>query len=79
MSDDKKKLVRNERVRLTATLVNTSAAGVVVSGVVAQIAPVLYGSAIPRSPLWSLVALSAVVLACCLHLVARWIVGDLNP
>ena len=72
-------MVANERRRLIATLLNTLAAGSVVTGVFAPAAAYLYGVN-PAAPYhWWLIGSLWVIVATGLHLLAHYILGRLVP
>lgn len=71
--------IHNERVRLTATALNTAVA-VVVTGVVVPVAGVAYSlPAAPQNQGWWLVALAWLRAAAILHAGARIALGGLKP
>ena len=71
--------VTNERRRLLATLLNTLAAGAVVTGVFAPMATYLYGVS-PATPYhWWLIGPVWIIVAIGLHSLAYYIVGKLIP
>ena len=75
------KTVRNERRKLTATYLNTMAAGLAVTGVVGPVATYVYGSARTDHEPWK-VALEIVGLfgaSMILHGIARRWLGGLEP
>ena len=73
------KLAHNERVRLTATWMNSIARGTVLVGIVAPVAAMLYGTATPKGGI--LAVLGGVLFLFCgigLHIQARRIVKGLR-
>jgi|HubBroStandDraft_4_1064222.scaffolds.fasta_scaffold726110_2 hypothetical protein len=74
-------LIQNERVKLTATWLNTLAAAAIVTGVLAPIAAIIFG--LPASGTLSAKSLLFVMLAwllfgITLHWVARYVIGRLR-
>lgn len=81
MSGTTSTAVENDRIKLTATWLNTIASGCVVVGAVTPIAAVLYGFSAPRATPW-LAALYGAMFAAvgtALHLRARKLLGGLKP
>ena len=74
-------LIHNERVRLTATWVNTVAAATIVTGVIAPIAAIVFGlsmSGTLSKTSFLLATLAWLLLGAILHLTARYILGSLQ-
>lgn len=74
-------LIHNERTKLTATLLNTVASGLLVTGVVAPLVALIYGVPGPAQAPARLVAASS--LACwaaslSIHVVARFVLRTLR-
>jgi hypothetical protein len=74
-------LIDNERVKLTATWLNTLASATATVGVLAPVASIVYGVApSPPSATLLLVALPVWLLgALALHLGARYVLAGLRP
>jgi hypothetical protein len=74
-------LIQNERVKLTATWLNTLAAATIVTGVLAPIAAFVFG--LPASGALSVrtflfAAVAWLLLGMILHWVARYVLGSLQ-
>jgi hypothetical protein len=75
-------LVHNEQVKLTATWLNTLAAAIITTGVVAPVVGLLFGFS--GTAAISKVAIAAacgawLLIGVILHLVARYTLGRLRP
>ncbi len=79
LDPDRRKLVANERIKITATLLNNGAVGAFAAGVLGPTAADLYGVVAPTTPYWWLFGACWFCLAGILHIVARGILGDLKP
>ncbi|HME26487.1 MAG TPA: hypothetical protein VKI44_35040 [Acetobacteraceae bacterium] len=71
-------LVRNERSKLTAVLLNNLAASVFVTAIVVPLAATTYGTAVPKSPYWWIFGACWVALGAGIHGWARWSLGGLK-
>lgn len=74
-------LVHNERIKLTANLLNTGASGMFITGVVAPIVAAVYGVPGPaQAPTWLVVTLTFAwrAAAAILHVLARRVLGRLR-
>ena len=74
-------LIHNERVKLTATWVNTIAAATIVAGVIAPIAAIVFGlpaSGALSTASFELATLAWLFLGAILHLIARYLLGSLQ-
>ena len=73
-------LIRNERIKLTATALNNVAVATIVTALIAPAASFLYGTANPAAGHWWLViGLAWLTGGGALHLAARWMLGSLEP
>ncbi len=72
------KLVANERIKITATLLNNCAVATLGSGVIVPSAALAYGTSIPRSPYYLLVAAGWFVSGVVIHLFTRWTLRGLK-
>jgi len=74
-------LIRNERVKLTATWLNTIAAATVVTGVIAPAVAFVFGfpgSGMMSSAVYSAAATAWFLLGIGLHVLARYVLGLLR-
>lgn len=78
--EERAKAVRNERIKLSATFLNTVAAGCVVVGIIAPVASLVLGTTAPASG-GALVGLVLALLTANAgpHSLARTIFGRLRP
>jgi hypothetical protein len=74
-------LVRNERMKLTATYINGISIALFAVGGLAPLFSTLYASAGSAQPMWviAIVSLICFILSVALHFVARWILRGLVP
>ena len=76
-------LTHNERVKLSATYLNTMAGTVLAAGVVAPVAAVTFGYAGPSAPVSTLTFAGGVsiffIVSLGLHAAARYILQGLRP
>ena len=82
MSDDpeaRERLIGNERIKLTAGLLNTLAASCIVAGIIAPVATILYTIQLPVSHYWGLFVLCWGLAALSFHLIARALLKGLIP
>ena len=77
--DAKRKLVANERVKMTATLLNNCAMAALGTGVIVPTAAIAYGTSIPGSPCYLLVAVGWFVSGVGIHLFTRWTLRSFKP
>ena len=77
--DPRATLVANERVKITATMLNNAAVAAFVTSIVAPGATALYGAILPKSPYWLWFGLCWVATAAALHVGARVTLRDLQP
>ena len=77
-SEARRKLVANERIKITATLLNNCAMAALGSGVIVPIAALAYGTSIPKSPYYLLVAAGWFVAGVVIHLFTRWTLKELK-
>jgi len=75
----KAKLVKNERVKLTATALNNAAVATAIASVVAPTAADVYGMTMPKTPYWWVFALLCLIGSAALHAAARLVLGNLEP
>ena len=77
--DSRETLIRNERVKLTASYVNTIAGGVFTVGGLAPIFAVLYGATSPTVPIWLVVGIALIcwIASAALHWRARLYLKEL--
>ena len=73
-----RKLIANERIKITATLLNNCAMAALGSGVIVPIAALAYGTSIPKSPYYLLVAAGWFVAGVVIHLFTRWTLRELK-
>lgn len=74
-------LVHNQRIKLTANLLNTAASGMFITGVIAPIVAAVYGVPGPaQAPAWLVVTITLAWLAAgvFLHVPARRVLGRLR-
>ena len=73
-------LVRNERAKLTANLLNTLSGGCALGGVIAPTASAIYGMGVFGAPAWagSLAGLRCSCASLLLHIGARGILGTVK-
>jgi hypothetical protein len=76
--DPKQKLIANERLKMTAALLNNCAMATLGSGVIVPSAALAYGSSIPKSPYYFLVAAGSFVAGVVIHLFTRWTLRGLK-
>ncbi len=76
---DRRKLVANERIKITATLLNNAAVAAFVTGIIGPTATDLYGVSIPTTRYWWFFGVCWICLCALLHAVARRVLGDLKP
>jgi hypothetical protein len=74
----KQKLIANERIKMTATLLNNCAMATLGSGVIVQSAALAYGTSLPKSPYYLLVAAVWFVAGVMIHLFTRWTLRGLK-
>lgn len=75
MSDDEKQtLIANERAKLTATYLNSIAAGLLIIGVVGPVFSFIFAAAATRPSAWVLAAGMVIcqLASAGLHVLARW-------
>jgi hypothetical protein len=73
-------LIHNERIKLTAALMNTVASAVFITGVLAPLVAVSYGLPGPiRGFAAALISLIWILAALGIHLLARALLGKLKP
>ncbi len=77
--DGKRKLIANERIKITATLLNNCAAAALGTGVIVPIAALAYGTAIPKSPYYLLIAVGWLIAGLGLHLFTRYTLREMEP
>ena len=75
----KKKMVENERVKLTATGLNTVAIASLIASVIGPTAADIYGIVVPESPYWGVLALCWRIGCAIFHVAARYVLGGLEP
>ena len=73
-----KKLVANERAKLTAMALNNGAVAAMITSVVGPGASVLYGIATPKTPYWWEFGLAWIIISAGLHMAARTALGELE-
>ena len=76
--DAKQKLIANERIKITATLLNNCAMAALGTGVIVPTAALVYGTTIPKSPYYLLIAVGWFVSGVGLHLFTRWTLKELK-
>jgi len=82
MSDNpqaQERLIGNERIKLTATLLNNLAGSCAFAGIIAPIAAVLYNFQIPASRYWGAFVLCWGLVATIFHFTARTLLKGLIP
>ncbi len=73
-------LIRNERVKLLETALNTVAVAILVTALIAPSASVLYGFTSPTGGrLWPLIACGWFLAGITQHLTAQWLLKRLAP
>ena len=77
-ADTKQKLVTNERIKITATLLNNCAMAALGTGVIVPMAALVYGTTIPKSPYYLLIAVGWFISGVGLHLFTRWTLRELK-
>ena len=75
----KKKMVENERVKLTATGLNTVAIASLIASVIGPTAADIYGIVVPKSTYWGLFASCWIIGCAIIHVAARYVLGGLEP
>ena len=76
--DAKQKLVANERIKITATLLNNCAMAALGSGVIVPTAALAYGTTFPKSPYYILIAAGWFAGGVVIHLFTRWTLRGLK-
>ncbi len=77
--DAQKKLVTNERIKITATLLNNCAMAALGTGVIVPTAAIAYGTSVPTSPYYLLVGTGWFLVGLGFHLFTRWTLRSLMP
>ena len=73
-------MVEDERVKLTATGLNTVAIASLIASVIGPTAADIYGIVVvPKSPYWGLFALCWIIGCAIFHVAARYVLGGLEP
>lgn len=72
-------MVANERVKITATMLNNTAVAAFITSVVAPGASAVYGANVPKSPYRVWFGLCRLGSAAILHVSARVTLGGLKP
>jgi len=75
----RRKLVRNEQIKLTATLWNNLAVAFLVTGAIAPIVALTYGISTPHGEVWGEFLLLWVTLGGVLHVAGRAILKGVAP
>jgi hypothetical protein len=75
----RRKLIRNEQLKISASASNTLAIAFVVTGGVAPAVAYAYDISAPHGPFWSAFLLLWAILGTALHLIARYILKGLTP
>lgn len=81
MSDDPEaheRLIANEQLKLTATLLNSIASGSFLAGVIGPLVSGFYAVKFPISAYWGAFVLCWVLVAAGFHLLARTVLRSLN-
>ncbi len=71
-------MIANERLRMTASLLNNCSMATLGSGVIVPSAALAYGTSIPKSPYYFLVAAGWFVAGVVIHLFTRWTLRGLK-
>jgi hypothetical protein len=75
----RRRLIANERVKITATMLNNAAVAAFIASVVAPAVAAGYGITVPQSPYWWEFGIIWLTMAAAFHVVARLVLGDLKP
>ncbi len=73
-----RKLVRNEQLKLGATLCNTIAAAFIVTGVVIPVIAVTYQTAVPQGRYWAVYVVVWLAVAAFIHQVGRMLLSGIR-
>ena len=76
--DGKQKLIANERIKITALLLNNCAMATLGSGVIVPSVALAYGTAFPQSPYYILAAAGWFAGGVVIHLFTRWTLRGLK-
>ena len=73
------RIIRNEQLKLLATLFNNIAAAFIVTGFIVPIIALAYQTAIPRGQYWIAYALLWLATAGLNHQIARYLLARMDP
>ena len=71
-------MIANERIKITATLLNNCAMAALGTGVIVPMAALIYGTTVPKSPYYLLIAVGWFISGIGLHLFTRWTLRELK-